>query len=166
MTEKRFRLELTLKAEVDIDVVGKEDYGYERCIKQFLNEFVKHPDAVLAYYKQLLLYMVIEDSNKKTICRILNTNEDDRHFLDVAASCPEDIKHFIHDLYSHNPSKKLDTGIIEKLRNNIEERLDNLLVTGAQFTLLNPENENSKETQNSIREGQNHFSRNSGHQDN
>jgi hypothetical protein len=146
MTEKRLRLELTLKAEVDDDTASKDDYGYERYITQFINEFVKHPDAVLAYYKQLLLYMVIEDSNKKVIGSLLNANEDDRHFLDVAAKCPEDVKNFIHDLYSPNPTKKLDTGIIEKLRNNIEERLGNLLVTNAQFTLLNPDNESSKET--------------------
>jgi hypothetical protein len=140
MMEKRFRLEMFFRAEIDDGEIDGADLPPERMIKTFIKELARHPEALLAHYKQNLLHVRVNDDDNHTLKRLLKQKEDDRHLLEVAALCPDEIKHFIQEAYSPSNRYMPQSLKIEKEQAviSVEDKLGPLQITGAVFTMINP----------------------------
>ncbi len=139
--EVKFKLEVELFADINDGPLGEieKTYGGMVQINSFVQEFLKHPEAVLSYYRSYFLDKFIENSTEEweMLGKQLNYIPDFSFlFKEIAKNCPGEVTEFINDIYSEDTVDKRDKFRKEIERRMLEDQLRPLKVHLARFSKL------------------------------
>lgn len=142
-----FDVKLRMKAEINdspIDDIHEDaaEYVIMDLIQSFLSKLVKHPKAVLKYYKSAFVETVIANDylDLEKVKEHLDYREEPNElFVEIAAECQPDVKTFISKLYK----KGSQTNGIQKNRNEffrdtLEDHFGHPRVDGLIFDFMVP----------------------------
>jgi hypothetical protein len=138
--EITFKFEMELSVNIDDTLLGEVEKTYEGMvnIKTFIQEFIKHPAAVQAYYRSLFLDEFIDNSADQldVLANFLNYMPDyGPLFVEIAKNCPANVAEFIEYLFSPDTDDKVANTKKELERRILEDELRQLKVTHARFSL-------------------------------
>jgi len=131
--KKNFKLEITYEVEIrEGEFKGSDD----RClafIDEYINEYIKDPEAILAFYKIYLLTF-LSSCKSDPIQELLGIdNNSHAHYLKVADKCSPLVKEFIYGLFSKNYIPKMDKDEKEKYQGILEDQFKELIIIDASF---------------------------------
>lgn len=154
-----FDCNLRLKAVINdsfLDEIDEDsaEFVTMELIQGFLKELVKHPEAVLKYYRNVLVETVL--NNDYEDYEIIQDKleyqfEPNELFMGIAGKCPEDIKTFITKLYTDKGSQvtggRKNTN--EFFRETLEDHFQPLRVSDLSFIFMSENSSQVKNDENS-----------------
>jgi hypothetical protein len=141
--KRYFKLTIDFTAEIETGRLKGDENPIERHIKTFLAEIVKYPDAVMAFYKSYYLDLFISstEGNHKKFDTILDIRDYEPHFIKIGNKCPGDTRDFIHALYLDKEATTVCDKDIDDVRQELEGRFKELIITAATFEEIIPGDE-------------------------